>query len=998
MHYSERLGKYISLLREYTVKQAIPVSGVKYCPCGYKSGSELPDTKDFVPFGEHDTWGGAWDSHAWFSFHVTLPEKKGVYRLKINTNLGGWDAVNPQLMAYIDGRLKQGLDTNHTHVYLDKDCDVMLYAYSGQKIDARLSLFAVLEEVCEKSERLAFDLEVPATVLSYSDPESKEYADTMLALNRAIDLVDFREVHSAAYEESLDRASEYLRKEYYEKYGGRASASVCMIGHTHIDIAWLWTLAQTREKVQRSFATVLDLMDKYPEFKFFSSQPVLYRMFKEECPYLYEKLKERVKEGRWEPEGAMWTEADCNLSSGESLVRQILVGKRFFKEEFGADNRILWLPDVFGYSAALPQILKKSGVDYFVTTKITWNDTNRMPYDSFYWKGIDGTSVLAYFITTQEKTKNPTVNYCTYVGFAEPKMVAGTVARFAQKEMTDEVMMPYGWGDGGGGPSREFLENIRRMNYGIPNCPKTEPGDAIAFLDRFAERAKAHGNKFPVWSGELYFEYHRGTYTSAANNKKNNRRSEYLLQSAEWLSVMNGVLQNAAYPKQALDKNWEIVLHNQFHDILPGSSIKEVYEQCDREYAAVLSEVGELARGAMESIVSAVNTEGGYVVFNPHSFVYSGYAAAENGMIFAENVPAKGWKVVQPRAAAAPMCDGKKLENDCYEITFDETYRIVSLYDKRARREVLSAPAGLVAYEDYPYDYDAWELSDYYRDKPWPVDKVQSAEIVSEGESAGVKITYAFGKSTISETIKLYARSPRIDFLFDVDWKEEHILLKNEFPVDIRSDYATYDIQFGAARRNATNNTSWDTAMFEVCAHKFADYSEYGYGVSLLSDCKYGYSVKNGVMTLSLLKAATYPNPDSDKGRHTFGCALLPHIGDYREAGVLREAYVFNVPLCAVKTGKHGGVLPESYSLACAEEEGVIMETVKRAEDGNAIVLRAYEAFGKRTNAHFTLGFDAKKAYLCDLMENVIEELPLSGRAFGAAFKPFEILTFKVER
>lgn len=999
MHYEERLVKYISLLREFTVKRAFPVSGVKYLPCDYKkTGEKLPDTKDFIPFSQEDFWGGKQDSHAWFSFRVTLPEKEGVYRLKINTNLGGWDAVNPQLMAYVNGKLAQGLDTNHTHLYVTDDCDVMLYAYSGQKIDARLSLFVVLEEVCEKSEKLAFDLEVPYISLSYTDKESKEYADAIRLLNRAIDMVDFRRPHSAAYEKSAEAASDFLRREYYEKLGGHSPITVKMLGHTHIDIAWQWTLLQTREKVQRSFATVLMLMDRYPEFRFFSSQPVLYQMFKEECPDLYERLKERVKEGRWEAEGAMWTEADCNLSSGESLVRQIVVGKKFFKEEFGADNRILWLPDVFGYSAALPQILKKSGVDYFVTTKITWNDTNRMPYDAFRWEGLDGTEVLTYFITTQEKTKEPTVNYCTYVGFAEPKMVAGTAARFAQKGMTDEVLMPYGWGDGGGGPSREFIENIRRMRYGIPTCPKTEIGGALEFLRKFEKKAAADG-KFPRWSGELYLEYHRGTYTSAANNKKNNRRSEYLLMNAEWLSVAEGVLLSGKYPKAALDKNWEIVLHNQFHDILPGSSIKEVYERCDVEYAAVKEEVGALVKNALEHIAFSVKTQGGYVVFNPHSFVNSGYVQTENGVFYAENVPAKGYKVILPAAAEnVPVCRGKTLSNEYYDIVFDDTYHIVSLYDKRAAREVLKAPAGLIAYEDYPYDYDAWELSDYYRDKPWKVEDVLRAEPVSEGERCGMRVTYRFGDSSIEQTTWIYARSPRIDMDFDVDWREEHIMLKNEFPVDIRADYATYDVQFGAAKRTAHNNTSWDTAMFEVCAHKFVDYAEYGYGVSLMSDCKYGYSVKNGVMTVSLLKCATFPNPDSDKGRHTFRCSLLPHIGDYREAGVLRQAYDLNVPMAAVRVGRQNGALGESYSLAAVKEEGVVLETIKRAEESGDIVCRAYEAFGRRTRARITLGFAAKKVYLCNLLEENEREIPLDGKTFTAEFRPFEIHTFKIER
>lgn len=1000
MHYVERISKYIALLKECAVIRSLPVEGVRFKKCGYKSGSELPAVDEsFKPFGGDSYWGGECDSHAWFAFRVDLPRQKGIYRLRVNTNLNGWDAVNPQLMAYVDGKLVQGLDTNHTYFYLERDCDVMLYAYSGAKIDAKLNLFVKIEEVSENADRLATDIEIPYIALSYLDKESKEYADILSALNHAIDLVDFREIHSAEYEASLIKASEFLREEFYEK--GGATARVKMLGHTHIDIAWLWTLDQTREKVQRSFATVLELMRRYPEFKFFSSQPVLYKMLKEECPYLYEELKARVKEGRWEPDGAMWVEADCNLSSGESLVRQIIFGKRFFKEEFGKDSRILWLPDVFGYSAALPQILKKSGVDYFVTAKITWNDTNRVPHDAFRWKGIDGTEILTYFITTQDCSRGATQTGCTYVGFAEPKQVAGTWKRFSEKDKTDEVLMPYGWGDGGGGPSREFIENIRRMRYGFAGCPKAEIGTAEEFLNRFSETA-AKDKKFPKWSGELYLEFHRGTYTSAANNKKNNRRSECLLECAEWLSVLGGVALGTAYPKEMLERNWEVVLHNQFHDILPGSSIREVYERSDKEYAALFAEVGAAADAALENIASSVETCGGYVVFNPHSFANSGYVETENGLLYAENVPPKGYAVVRQSPASdlkAPCVSEKTLSNAFFKLTFDENYNVVSLIDKRCGREVLSAPAGLRAYEDYPYDYDAWELSDYYRDKCWGAGDVENAEILQEQEKCGIKITRKFGKSTICETISLYRRIARIDYDYDILWNSEHIMLKSEFPVDINADYATYDIQFGAARRSATMNTSWDEAMFEVCAHKFADFSEYGYGVSLMSDCKYGYSVKNGVMSISLLKCATNPNPDSDKGRHTFRCSLMPHIGDYQKAGVLQAAYDLNIPMRAIYKEKQNGALPAQYSLLGIKESGVIAETVKQAEGGEDIVVRAYEAFGMRCNSHFTLGFDAEKVCMVNLLEEDEREIPLVGkRHFEVAFRPFEIVTFKITK
>ena len=431
-------------------------------------------------------------------------------------------------------------------------------------------------------------------------------------------------IPSKEFSESVKVANEFLKKEFYGKLCHDNDIKTLCIGHTHIDIAWLWTIDQTVEKAQRSFATVIELMKRYPEYKFMSSQAVLYKMVKEECPELYEEIKAMIKAGRWEVEGAMWVEADCNLSSGESLVRQVQYGKNFFRDEFGVESRVLWLPDVFGYAAALPQILKKSDVDWFVTSKIGWNDTNTMPYDTFEWCGIDGTSVNTQYLTAQKEEKGRVPDReCSYIPMATLPYVDGAWNRYQQKALSSEAILTFGHGDGGGGPTEDMLEMLRRAKHGVPGVSQAYIGTATEFLQHKEKDIKKNPDLLPKWQGELYLEFHRGTYTSIARNKKNNRNCEFLMLDAEALSVMLGKLRGDKFPKEELHGAWETLLTNQFHDIIPGSSIKEVYERSDIEYAGIREITSNIRNNVFEYVASNVDADG-YVVFNPHSFANSG--------------------------------------------------------------------------------------------------------------------------------------------------------------------------------------------------------------------------------------------------------------------------------------------------------------------------------------------------------------------------------------
>lgn len=1005
--YEDRLRVFLEELKKSEVTASQQVTGFMYKECGYKDGDSLPEIDaSFREFGQFERWGGMRDSHAWFYKKLDIPESmRGLNaELCVSTQLDGWDAINPQFIVYVDGKLQQGLDTNHREIFLDcakASYELYIYAYTGNN-ENHLEFNAVLKTFDEDVRRLWNSIAVPFEVTLDHFPEEQLYIDIKKHIISAINKIDMRSPGSAAFKSSVKAAQAYLDMEFYGKYCKAEAMNAICIGHTHIDVAWLWTLAQTREKVLRSFSTVLALMEKYPEYKFMSSQAQLYQYLKEESPSLYEKVKDMVKCGRWEVEGAMWVEADCNLSSGESLVRQVLYGKSFFKEEFGVDSRVLWLPDVFGYSAALPQILRKSGVDKFVTSKIGWNETNQMPYDTFLWEGIDGTEVFTYFMTAQDKHRGekPATN-STYNAKLNANQLQGGYDRYQQKDINQEILITFGYGDGGGGPVRRDLDYYDILKRGVSGVPKAKMEFAGSFLDRVMKRTLKNPG-LPRWQGELYLEYHRGTYTSMAQNKRFNRKSEFLYEKAEQLCVAAEKLTGLPYPSAQLHEGWETILLNQFHDIIPGSSIKEVYDVSKQQYEAIGKAGDEMLGHARRAIAEKIKTDGGMLVFNPNSFTGEGVVSLNGKSVYVSGIPQKGYRVVSKQELQAGntiKATENVLENRYFKLVLDKTGAFTRIYDKVNRREVLKKGQRgnvLTAYEDYPRDYDNWEISSYYTDKAWEIAEMQSVIPLADGARAGLEITKAFQQSTLRQKIWLYEDIAKIDFENDIDWKESHLIVKTAFPVDVNANKATYDIQFGNVERPTHKNTSWDAAKFEVCAHKFADLSEYGYGVSLLNDCKYGYDIHDGVIRLTLLKCGTYPNPEADKCRHEFTYSLYPHAGDFRTAGTVKRAYELNVPMTAVEIPPQNGTLPESYSLLSCDSENIVIETVKKAEDGDGVIVRLYESFNKRTQATLLAGFDFKEAYICDLLECRQKQLKPQNGKIRLTVKPFEIVTLRL--
>ena len=918
---------------------------------------------------------------------------------------GGWDATNPQFLLHANGKRMQGIDINHNVLILTQsatpgeEISLDFEAFSGligNLLEFKLSAFILDRDI----EQLYYSLRASFEAALLYDENTTEYITIFKHLTNAVNLLDLREAHSREFYQSVQKANEYFEKEYYGKVPSSEATALC-IGHTHIDVAWQWRTVHTEKKAERSFSTVMALMEEYPEYRFMSSQPQLYQYIKQNNPKLYSEIKEKVKEGRWETEGGMWVEADCNLASGESLVRQLLFGQKFFKTEFGTDNKVLWLPDVFGYSAALPQIIKKCDMEYFVTSKISWNEFNRVPMDTFMWRGIDGTEVLTQFITIREDNPNESnlKFFATYNGKINPNQIKGGYDQYQQKDINQEILAPIGYGDGGGGTTRLDMEMGRRLAKGIPGMPKTRFGTLRGYMEELDDRVKAC-KYLPTWVGELYLEYHRGTYTSMAINKKYNRKSENLLQDVELLSSLQSTINQQTYPHTIINGLWEKILLNQFHDILPGSSIREVYEDSTVVYEEVKKDATTLYHQNLQEVGKHIDVkDDGFVIWNTTGFKRSDYINIEDQYFYIEDIPAKGYSYVSPdilsRSSNIVVHDNV-LETDLYQVTFDQAWQLNSIICKATGQEVLAGKGNaLSAFEDFPFQFDAWDINIYYQEKEWAIDDLQSVEIIEKGQCKVVRVKRNFMKSTIEQDIIFYDKMARIDFETTIDWHEKHTLLKTAFPVNVNAQKATYDIQFGNVERPTHWNTSWDKAKFEVCAHKWGDLSQDDFGVSILNDCKYGYDIKDNVMRLTLLKSATDPNEVADQGLHKFTYSLYPHQGDWRQANVIKAGYFVNNPLVVEAVKQQAGDLPErcSFFTVMSEKENVVMETVKKAEDSDLLIIRIYEGFNREDKVKLSSYFAIDQAYDCNMKEAIISELPVVDGEVEFTIKPYEIKT-----
>lgn len=990
---------------------------------------------EWIPFKKDDFWGYR-EQYCWFKQKVRIPERFKGQKVAYEVNpfpYSGWDNRDQQFIIFVNGEMIQGLDVNHTFIFLT-DCaqggeefEIALNAYCDDwTFKGKVQLSAKLKAYDADVNALYYDILIPWQTAHVYNHDNIDRVDIIKTLNDAVNMLEMCTPDREAFKESVKAASAFLHEALY---GEESDVLVSAVGHTHIDVAWLWRLRQTRDKAGRSFATVINLMKEYPDYKFMSPQAQLYDYVKQDYPELYENIKEKIKEGRWEAEGSMWVESDTNVISGESLVRQFLVGKRFFKQEFGVETKIMWLPDVFGYTAALPQIMKLADIDYFMTTKISWSEYNRFPYDTFLWQGIDGSEILSHFAPSMRDTDEKRFQ-ATYTAMLDPTHIIYGWQRYSNKDLVKKEMCIYGHGDGGGGPTRTNIESGIRMAEGVPGCPQIKMESSLDFFKRLDSEVRG-SKRLPRWRGELYLEYHRGTLTAQARNKKYNRKSEILYHDVETLAETAGILNGFKYPSEDILDSWKIILLNQFHDIIPGSSISQVYEDSKEQYEAIVEKGKDLASKAIDSMACSIETENkSLVVFNTLGFnrtdvvitdmpenadfaildsdgapltwqkTYDGKLA-----FLAKNVPSKGYKTFE--LAEGTSADDSSVnasldtvENAFYKLSFNGDMNISQLYHKESGRNV--APDGevlnnLVAYEDRSHVYEAWDIKCYYDEKFWNIDNVVNKELIESGPLRTViKVEREFNTSTIAQYFVFYPHTARIDVNYDIDWKERNVALKAHYPVDVNTSKATYDIQFGNVERTTHNNTTWDFAQFEACGHKWADLSDNSFGLSVLNDCKYGWTIKEGSIKPTLLRSATEPNYYQDRERHTFTYALYPHNGEVNSSDVVYEGYCLNTPMYCVLTDAHSGKLSTEFSLVSVDKDNVIVETVKKAEDSNALIIRAYETWNRRTQVNFAFGIDVGSVYECNLLEEKDVLLNSDGNSLSVEFKPFEIKTFKV--
>ena len=712
---------------------------------------------------------------------------------------------------------------------------------------------------------------------------------------------------------------------------------------------------------------------------------------KDEYPALYSRLVDKVRAGQFVPVGGTWVEPDCNLPSGESLVRQFLYGQRFFELEFGQRCRVFWEPDVFGYSGALPQIMKLAGIDYFLTQKLSWNQFNKPQSHTFLWEGIDGARILTHFPPAD-----------TYNSLANVEEVLYNVSNFKDHERANESYLLFGYGDGGGGPTLGMLEQLRRMQD-VDGLPRTQ----IRAPQDFFTRCDADCKDPLVMVGEIYFELHRGTYTSQALIKKLNRQAELLLRETEILSSLALVIHEHNYPASALQNLWKLVLTNQFHDIIPGTSIGEVYADSTKDYELVLSQARTFHENALHALAPSHSSPDGsdpkVLVFNTLAFPRTEVVDLPEGQgLGLVSAPSLGYAIQTPANVVDSVClteteVGFCLENNLLKAVFNRQGGLISLIHKPDERECIEpGQAGntFVLYEDLPNHWEAWDVDVFHLEKKLPINGVQSPEVVETGPlRASVAFEYVLtSKSSLRQMVSLDALSGQLVFECEVDWHEKQKFLKVEFPLNLRASFATYEIQFGHLQRPTHFNTSYDLARFEVPAQKWADLSETDFGVALLNDCKYGYAAHGNVLRLSLLRAPTHPDPEADQGQHSFRFALFPHLDGPQKAGVTEAAYRFNVPLLTMQS--NGPDIEKSFFTL--DTSALVLESIKKAEDSDALILRLYESRGTRGRARLTSPLPVKRVALVNLLEDEMEILAWVD-GVELEYRPFEILSVRLE-
>ncbi len=1019
------------------------------------TAGEAAARTDYAPIAPGTRWGVKWQ-YAWFRAEARIPETTTDSVLVLHAGLPtpqfGGD-IYGEWRVFIDGVEIGSRDWAHVHLPLPDSArargrfSFLAEAFGGPTragagggpaldgvptLPEPPTLQRVLPEVTvglwrEEVFQLKIDARTLLELRDQLDPASLRVAEIDAAL-RDFTLIADLELPWPQLEPTLRAARERLRPLLECRNGSTAPLLFC-VGHSHLDVVYQWPLKEAERKVARTFANQLGLMERYPEYRYTQSMPVLYDIARRLHPAIYRRVKDAVRRGQWIPEGGMWTEPDTNLPDGESLVRHFLYGKRFFREEFGVDSELAWLPDTFGFSAALPQIMAGCGITALVSAKpfcVFVADAEPFPYSTFYWEGLDGTRVLTHFAANYGITTNP----------AE---IAGQWRQNPQKDGLRARMAIFGHSDGGGGCERSHLEFLRRQTdlEGQPRCRHATPHE-------FFEFQRAQPEPLPTFSGEIYLPAHRGTYTTQAALKLGNRRCEAMLREAEFWSAAAAILADRPYPATALESAWKKTLFNQFHDILPGSCIERAASEARELYAESLAESAALARDAARALshperpatprrhapvlalatrddplspsseVAAVASSepADVTVFNSLSWPRTALVAVENvpaGAIHQTiggrphievEIPACGWSpafAACRRAPAKPFPQSASplhLENRHARLQLDSRGRIISWLDRATGRELAAAPLNdFRMFRDTPRVCDAWEIESHYAQQPVPLEDEAEIDWLARGPLAlAVRIRRRLHHSDLEQEIWLRHDSPRIELKTRVHWTEKHKLLKVCFPLAISTDAALHEIQFGHLRRPTHRSRQIDRDRFEVCQQRWTALAEETRGVALLNDCKYGIDAEGGTLGLTLLRSPQAPDLHADIGHHEFTYALYAWQGPFSESHVTRHAAELNTPLLI----EPGAALPATSLFVC-EAPGVIIDAVKLAEDGSGdVVVRLHEALRTTTRCRLRAGFPFTRASETDLLENSPRPLAVHEAAVDLDFRPFEIKTLRL--
>ena len=1002
--YRDRLKHWIRTLKLDLYRPLGEIPFEAYTTMDYLT-PEQAARGDFRPLAVGTEWGHTWE-YLWARATLTLPEAAKGHCIVMSLDLGG------ETTLFVDGqafgtRRAEWVRTPHHYISDNiltesaqggETFDLLFEAYAGHYFPGEAT-GPVLPGTCqdpktegkrarvgtstygiwnEDAYQLLMDVETLRQVmecLPETSLRAAKIADGLEAFTRCVDFEQDEAGRDADYRKARRLLSPLLKAK-----NGSTMPQFTAIGNSHLDLAWLWPMQETERKTARTFAQQLRLLEKYPDYRYIQSQPASYVMCREHYPELYARIREAIRQGRWIADGAMYVEPDTNMSSGEALIRQVMHGKRFYRDELGVESKVLWLPDTFGYTAALPQILKGFGVNYLVTQKIFWsyNDSDRFPYHYFTWRGMDGTDVTAFLPTS-------------YTYDTKPEEVDKTWKVRVQQRDLEGFLYPFGYGDGGGGPTRDHIEYALRLKdlEGMPRMKMAGP------LEFFEEMEREHGKPVNTWDGELYFPCHRGTYTSQARVKRNNRRTEWALHDAEvW--GMAALLKGAAYPMEAMDRLWKEALLHQFHDILPGSSIGRVYEEANARHARLQQEAAALTQKAQ-----SILTKGeGLTVFNSLGFARQALVELPEGCTGLKDaagtpvpamdgralvdVPALGAASFMPctETADADLCtarltaEGAVLENEQVIVRLNSLGEVVSFIRRDSGREFVEGTMNrLTLYKDVPRKFDAWDIDSNYVQQPVPVE--ENAELVlvrGEGLTASVRVTRSFSASTLTQEIRLTSGSARLDFDTTIDWHEEHRLLKACFSGTPRALEAEHEMQFGFVKRPTHQSRMYDKDRFEVCNHRYTAIHDASHGFAVLNDCKYGVSADGATIGLTLMRASMAPEFHADQGEHHMTYALYAWDGAFADCGVVEQGLDLNQPV---------SVLPgslEAFSLASVDKDNIIIDTVKPAEDGSGdMILRLYEAMNADTGFTLTLGTPITSAAQVDLMEENPRPLTADG-------------------